>query len=44
MKKLTIVMLILDILALIGFGVTYGITKFKNTIIATALNNINLMK
>lgn len=38
MKKLTIFMLVLDILALLGFGLTYGVEKFKNTIIATALN------
>ena len=35
MKKLTIFMLVLDILALLGFGLTYGVEKFKNTIIAT---------
>lgn len=38
MKKFTIIMVILDILVAICFGVTYGYEKFKNTIIATALN------
>lgn len=37
MKKLTIVMIILDILVAICFFVTYGLTSFRNTIISTAL-------
>ena len=41
MKKLTIVMIILDILVAICFFVTYGLTNFKNTIIATAMNTKN---
>ena len=38
MKKLTIVMIILDILVALGFIVTYCIPSIKNTVIATALN------
>lgn len=38
MKKLTIVMIIVDILVGICFFVTYGIKSFKNTIIATSLS------
>jgi exopolysaccharide biosynthesis protein len=38
MKKLTIVMIILDLIATAGFIVTYCVPSFRNTIIATALN------
>lgn len=38
MKKLTILMIILDVLAILGFVVTYFIPYVKNTVIATALN------
>ena len=41
MKKLTILMIILDILVAICFFVTYGLTNFKYTIIATAMGTKN---
>ena len=37
MKKLTIVAVIVDIIVAICFFVTYGMTNFKNTIIASAM-------
>ena len=37
MKKLTIIAIILDILVAVCFFVTYGLTSFKNTIIASAM-------
>lgn len=37
MKKFTIFMVIIDILVAICFFVTYGLTNFKNTIIATSM-------
>ena len=36
-KKLTITFIVLDLLVAICFGVVYGVDKFKQTIIATAL-------
>ena len=38
MKKLTILMIVLDILAALGFIVTYCVPFVKNTVIMTALN------
>lgn len=38
MKKLTITFIVLDILVAICFFVTYGLSSFKNTIIATAMS------
>lgn len=38
MKKLTITMIILDIVVAICFFVTYGITSFKNTVIASSMS------
>lgn len=38
MKKLTIITIILDVLVAICFFVTYSITSFKNTIIASAMS------
>lgn len=38
MKKLTIIMIILDMIVAICFTITYGVSSFKNTIIATSLN------
>ncbi len=38
MKKLTIMMIILDILVALGFIVTYCVPAVRNTVIATALN------
>ena len=38
MKKLTILMIIVDIIVAICFFVTYCLTNFKNTIIATAMS------